>query len=180
MASRSEATEAFYRGVNTSLYTTLPTEAVLDIERAIWLKTIGKIEEARAIFENELEPLQHLPIVTIEHADFEFESGRWGGAWRILDAALQRLKALEADLDLPEHRLMALTWVMLGVRHRGDIDSSAEQLERTRHWLWDIPVTEYTDVMVRLRTLHFYERILIRNEWLGELHPTIRSRISTH
>lgn len=154
MASQTETTQLFYRGVNTSLYSTLPTEAVLDIERAIWLKTTGQTKVAREVFENELQPLQHLPIVTIEYADFEIESGRWGKAWRILDAALKRLKAIKADLDLPEYRLMALTWVMLGVRHRGDIYSSAEQIERTRRWLWDVPVAEYTDVMVSLHTLH--------------------------
>jgi hypothetical protein len=161
MVSPSEITQAFYRGVNTFLYSALPAEAVLDIERAIWLKTTGQSEAARLLFENELQSLQHFAIVTIEYADSEFDDGRWGKAWRILDQALKRLKATRADLDLPEHRLMALTWVMLGVRYRGDVDSSAEEIERTRRWLWDVPVVDYTDVMVCPRTLHIYRRILI-------------------
>jgi hypothetical protein len=118
------------------------------MERAIWLKMTGKTEAAREIFYNELKPLETVPVVAIEHADLELESFRWGRAWRILDSALQRLKVANADLDRPEHRLMAIARAMLGIRHRGDLKSSIVEIERTMQWLRDVPVADYTDVQV--------------------------------
>jgi hypothetical protein len=106
------------------------------------------MEAARAIFENELKPLENVPIVAIEHTDLEIDACRWGKGWRILDSALQHLKDAGANLDLPEHRLMASTRAMIGVRHRGDVDSSALEIERTKLWLQDVPVADYTDIQV--------------------------------
>jgi len=150
-----------YRGVNTSLYGSLSHQATHSLEQAIWLKITGQTNAARDIWENELKTYRHIPVVAIEFADFEFESGRWGQAWRILDTALKAPRALDGkknngsldldvDLDLPEYRLMALTWAMLGVRHRGDLDSAAIEIERTRQWLWEKRVDDYTDVEVFL------------------------------
>lgn len=138
-----------YRGIHASLYSSLPVEIIPDIERAIWLKMIGQVKAARAIFDHELEPFLKVPLVTIELADLEHESGRWGKAWRILDSALAYAKKIEKDLDAPEYRLMALTRAMLGTRHQGDLASSALEVERTQSWLCNIRVTEYTDIQVR-------------------------------
>ncbi|KAG5748192.1 hypothetical protein H9Q72_014128 [Fusarium xylarioides] len=106
----------------------------------------GFANEARAIFDNELRPFAAVPVIAIEHADLELEAGKWGRAWRILDSKLLQLREAEEDLESPEHRLMALTWAMLGTRHRGDVTSSAIEIERTQHWLAGVPVADYTDV----------------------------------
>ncbi|KAH7399640.1 CHAT domain-containing protein [Pyrenochaeta sp. MPI-SDFR-AT-0127] len=135
-----------YRGLYTSLYKSLPAETIQSVEDAIWLKMKGQTADARAIFDNELRTAANYPIVIIERADLELEAGRWGVAWRLLDVALQNLKDSGADLDLPEHRLMTLTKVMLGVRHRGDLVSAVQEVERTSRWLCNVPVAEYTDV----------------------------------
>jgi hypothetical protein len=137
-----------HRGVHTSLYRSLPVETIPNIERAIWLKTIGQVNAARAIFNHELKPFMKFPLITIELADLEHESGRWGKAWRILNSGLAYAKETEKDLDAPEYRLMALTRAMLGTRHRGDLASSALEVERTQSWLCNVPVTEYTDIQV--------------------------------
>jgi hypothetical protein len=123
-------------------------EAIRNIERAIWLKMIGQVNAARAIFNHELKPFMRFPLFTIELADLEHESGRWGKAWRILDSGLAYAIETGEDLDAPEYRLMALTRAMLGTRHRGDLASSALEVERTQRWLCDVPVTEYTDIQV--------------------------------
>ncbi|PQE30032.1 hypothetical protein CJF32_00009458 [Rutstroemia sp. NJR-2017a WRK4] len=146
MASSNVIPTSEYRGVNTSLYTSLPEFAVSRIEQALLLKVTGQVFSARAIFTEELTALRNIPIVAIEHADLELEAGRWGAAWKILDSARNYFRNVGADFDLPEHRLIALTWVMLGVRHRGDLDSAIRELERTRQWLWELPVSEYTDI----------------------------------
>ena len=135
-----------YRGLYTSLYESLPAEAVQDIERAIWFKITGKTDNARAVFAHDLKAFRDFPVVIIEMADLEFEAGRWGAAWRVLDSKLIELKEASANLDSPEHRLMALTRAMLGTRHRGDLAAAAHEIERTQSWLRDVPVTDYTDI----------------------------------
>ena len=137
-----------YHGTHTSLYKTLSDDTIQHIEHAIWLKITGQTGAARAIFENELRLLGNVPIVVIEQTDLELDAGRWGRAWRILDSALKHLKETGANLDLPENRLIALIRAMTGIRHRGDVDSSAVEIERTRQWLQDVPVADYTDVQV--------------------------------
>jgi hypothetical protein len=139
---------SFYRGIYTSLYIELPKDAIQHIERAIWLRMTGNFDTARAIFDNELKPFGNVAIIAIEYTDLELDACRWGQGWRILDTALKYLNDTGANLDLPEHRLMAITRAMIGVRHRGDVDSSALEIERTKQWLHDVPVAEYTDIQV--------------------------------
>ena len=110
---------------------------------------VGRTDDARAIFGDELKRFEKTPVVAIEHAELELEAGKWGRAWRILDSRLIDLKKFHEDLDSPEHRLILLTWAMLGTRHRGDLASSAREIERTQVWLGNVPVSDYSDVQVR-------------------------------
>lgn len=138
-----------YRGIHTSLYNSLPQEAVQFLEKAIWLKIIGRTDDARAIFGDKLKQYEEVPVIAIEHAEMELEAGKWGRAWRILNARLIDTKLSYEDLDNPEFRLISLTWAMLGTRHRGDLTSSAREIERTQVWLANIPVSDYSDIQVR-------------------------------
>lgn len=171
-----------YWGIHTSLYSSLPPEAIQQLERAIWLKIAGLAEEARATFENELKPFATVPVVAIEHADLELEAGKWGRAWRILDSKLIQLQDANVDLEAPEHRLMALTWAMLGTRHRGDVTSSALEIERTQHWLADVPVADYTDIQVRQLSLETPNVLKTADltTCLGKLHSPICHREPVH
>lgn len=137
-----------YCGIHTSLYHTLTDYAIQHLEKAIWLKIIGRTNEARAIYHNELSRFEHIPVVIVELADLVHETGRWGEAWRILDKALAGAEDSNQDLDSPEYRLIALTRAMLGTRYRGDIDSSAREVARTQRWLQDVPIGDYTDIQV--------------------------------
>ncbi|KFY83696.1 hypothetical protein V498_07884 [Pseudogymnoascus sp. VKM F-4517 (FW-2822)] len=135
-----------HRGIHTSLYSSLPQEAVQFLEKAIWFKMVGRTDDARAIFGDELKRFEKTPVVAIEHAELEFEAGKWGRAWRILHSRLIDLRKSHEDLDSPEHRLILLTWAMLGTRHRGDLASSAREIERTQVWLGNVPVSDYSDI----------------------------------
>ncbi|KAK8073072.1 hypothetical protein PG996_006420 [Apiospora saccharicola] len=135
-----------YRGIHTSLYHTLPADAIQHLERAIWLKIIGRTTEAREIYQNELRPFENTPVVIVELADLVHEAGRWGESWRILNKGLDHAEESDQDLDRPEYRLMALTLAMLGTRHRGDIESSAREVARTQRWLQSVPIADYTDI----------------------------------
>lgn len=103
-----------------------------------------------AIYQNELGPFKKIPVIIIEWADLEHESGRWGEAWRILGKGLNDAKESNQDLDSHEYRLMALTRAMLGTRHRGDLGSSANEVAKTQRWLGDLPIDEYVDIQVSL------------------------------
>lgn len=179
MASRNIAVAPpVLRGLYTSLYGSLSAEAIQDVERAIWFKMSGRADDGRAIFDHELKAYRNFPVVIIERVDLEFETGRWGAAWKILDSKLRELKEANGDLNLPEHRLMALTWAMLGTRHRGDLASAAREIERTQVWLRDVPVADYTDVQVEL---DFQGRLFnIVNTCVGKLHPKIRNSLLVH
>lgn len=167
-----------FRGLYTSLYRSLSAEAIQDVERAIWFKMSGRADDGRAIFDHELKAYRNFPVVIIEHADLEFETGRWGAAWKILDTKLRELKEANVDLDLPEHRLMALMWAMLGTRHRGDLSSAIHEIERTQVWLRGVPVANYTDVQVWLVFLR--RSCSIDNSCVGKLHPKIRGNLFVH
>ena len=52
-----------YWGIYTSLYSSLPAEAVKQLERAIWLKMSGLTNEARAIFDNESVVISKLTLI---------------------------------------------------------------------------------------------------------------------
>ncbi|KAK8064412.1 CHAT domain-containing protein [Apiospora phragmitis] len=123
-----------YRGIHTSLYYTLPADAIQHIEKAIWLKITGRTDEARALYQNELSRFRDIPVM--------------GEAWRILDKGLVDAKESNQDLDLPEYRLMALTRAMLGTRHRGEIVASADEVARTQSWLLNVPIEGYTDIQL--------------------------------
>jgi hypothetical protein len=110
---------------------------------------VGRTDDARAIFGNELKRFERTTVVAIEHAELELEAGKWGRAWRILDSRLIDLKKSHEDLDSSQHRLILLTWAMLGTRHRGDLASSAREIERTQVWLGNVPVSDYSDIQVR-------------------------------
>lgn len=142
-----------YRGYNTSLYTLLNSDAIQCIERAILCRMTGQMDAGRSLFENELRLFKDTPAIAIEHADLEIAAGRWGAAFRIVDATLTYLKENKRDLDRPENRLIALTRAMLGVRHKGDLVTALYEIERTQTWLKDVPVGSYTDVQVTLPTL---------------------------
>ncbi|KAK8121604.1 hypothetical protein PG984_010274 [Apiospora sp. TS-2023a] len=137
-----------YRGIHTSLYHTLPADAIQHLEKAIWLKIIGRTTEARAIYQNELSPFENVPVVIVELEDLVHEAGRWGEAWRILNKGLAHAEESNQDLDRSEYRLMALTRAMLGTRHRGDIESSAREVARTQRWLQGVPIVDYTDIQL--------------------------------
>jgi hypothetical protein len=171
-----------YWGIHTSLYSSLPPEAVKQLERAIWLKISGLADEARAIFDNELSSLATVPVVAIEHADLELEAGKWGRAWRILNSKLAQLQDANGDLEAPEYRLMALTWAMLGTRHRGDVTSSAIEIERTQDWLAEVPIADYTDIQVRQLSLISPKRGKTTDltTCLGRLYSPICHRESVH
>lgn len=176
MASPNVAANQYgFRGLYTSLYESLSPEATQDVERAIWFKISGRADDARAVFDHELNAYRNFPVVIIERADLEIETGRWGAAWRILDSSLREMKEANANLDLPEHRLMALMWAMLGTRHRGDLASAVHEIERTQAWLRDVPVEEYTDVQVQL--LFLRQLFDVVNALVGELYPKIRDNL---
>jgi len=65
-----------HRGIHTSLYSSLPQEAVQFLEKAIWFKMVGRTDDARAIFGDELKRFERTAVVAIEHAEQQNWSSR--------------------------------------------------------------------------------------------------------
>ncbi|KAF2105079.1 hypothetical protein NA57DRAFT_71274 [Rhizodiscina lignyota] len=135
-------------GLNTSLYSTLHGKQIEHLERSIWLRRVGRFNEALDIFRENLDEVKEVPVVLIEQANIYLECYSYGKLYRFLDKPLRDREGDEETLARPEWRLMALTRAMVVVRHRGTIEPAIEELERTQKWLKDFPVDSYTDVHV--------------------------------
>lgn len=149
-------------GLHTSLYAQYPPDVARHVENAIWLKISGQSAAARLLYNHELSFYWNEPLIAIERADLELECGRWGRAWRILDAALTNSRAVKADLDLPEYRLLSLARAMFGIRHRGDVGCVPAELERTWKWLETVPPSAYTDLQASCIRRYVVAYLLLR------------------
>lgn len=140
--------EPLYVGLNTSLYNTLNAQQILYLERSIWLRRIGRHEEALEIYTKQLVDAEDIPVVIIEHAGIYLETRRYGRLYRFVDSHLTRKASSQETLDQPEWRLLAIMKAMVVVRHKGIVEPAIDEVKRMQQWLKDLPVTEYTDVQV--------------------------------
>ena len=138
-----------YRGLCTSLYSSLDAKSVLLVEQAIWLGKIGRYKDALSIFKLDLTTVRNVPVVLIEWSNLYLISGRYGELYRLLEKPLRDWKDNSAILDRPERRLLALQWVLVMTRHKGMLQPALVELQRTKEWLWDLAVSEYSDIQVR-------------------------------
>lgn len=141
---------AIYLGLSSSLYPSLSAELVVLLERAIWLKQIGKYQDALAIYQRDLSSVHDVPVVLIEWSNLYLEHGRYGELYRLLEKPLQDQAHDQKVLDRPEWRLLTLQRVLVETRHKGVHEPAIAELERTKKWLWDLPVSEYSDIQVSL------------------------------
>ncbi len=58
-----------YHGTHTSLYKSLPTYVIPNLEDAILKKRLRLYEAAEKFFATELSAFSHIPIVALEHAE---------------------------------------------------------------------------------------------------------------
>ena len=138
-----------YVGLSTSLYNSLDKDYITLLERAIWFNTIGKYEEARDLFQQDLAPVKEVPVVLIEWSKLYLDHGRYGEAYRLLEKPLQDRKNQQDILDRPEWRAIALHFVLAMTRHKGILEPAIVELERTRKWLAEVAVSDYSDIQVR-------------------------------
>lgn len=159
-----------YRGVNTSLYSSLNQNSIELLERAVTLTEQGAYGDAQIIFDEEFSSQQRLnAVVLLERAELALKQLKLGILYRTLDEALAA--ASEVELDAPEYRLMAMLRAFAALSHKGNvrgtnliksrkymylrimtveiqINPAIEELNRARNWLLDVPVSEYTDIQV--------------------------------
>lgn len=164
-----------YRGVNTSLYSSLDLSSVDHLERAITLTEQGAYGEAQVVFDEKLNFQHRLnAVVVLEKAELALKQFKLGVLYRILDEALAT--ASKTDLDVAEYRLMATLRAFAALSHKGNvcdtyrvkywqykrsnddfgiqINPATAELERARNWLKDVSVSEYTDVQVIITWIH--------------------------
>ena len=135
-------------GLCTSLYSSLDAKVVELLERAIWFKKTGRYQDALSVFKHELAFVKNSPVVLIEWSNLYLEHARYGELYRLLEKPLLERGPGQDGLDRPEWRLLALHWKIVMTRHKGILGPAVAELERTRDWLWDLPVAEYSDIHV--------------------------------
>jgi tetratricopeptide (TPR) repeat protein len=153
---------ATHLGLCASLYSSLSSQSVVLLERAIRLKKIGRYQDAVAIFQHNLNSVHDVPIVLIEWSNLYLEHGRYGEVYRLLEKPLQDQAQNQEVLDRPEWRLLALQRVLVETRHKGILEPAISELQRTKKWLWDLPVSEYSDIQVSLLSTPY--SLLINSE----------------
>jgi len=136
-----------YCGTHTSLYKSLPPEAIPILEDAILKSRARLYDAAEHIFENELSSYSHVPVIAIEHAETLLHRFK---SYRILEV-LGKVPAGQPsggeDQD-DVHRLIALTVAFIKIHTEGMYEPVLEQVVRLqRDWL-SKPVDEYTDIQV--------------------------------
>lgn len=136
-----------YCGTHTSLYKSLPPEAVPILEDAILKSRLRLYDAAELVFEHELSSYSHVPIVAIEHAETLLHRYK---CFRILDV-LAKVHGRQFSVD-EEHddvnRLIALFIGVVKTQTEAIYEPALEEVARIqRDWV-SKPVDEYTDIQV--------------------------------
>lgn len=139
-----------YIGVNSSLYSTLAAQSVIYLEQASTLTDYGRFSEALHIYDHALLPQKLHPAVVLERAELASRQYKAGELFRIPDEALRDASRQGLDLDAPEFRLMAIIRASAAYSHKGVCEPAVSEISRAQLWLNDLPVTDYTDLQVRV------------------------------
>jgi hypothetical protein len=133
------------------MYVLLNHEAIVLLEKAIWLGKLGLYDDSLSIFENNLMEWMIMPVVVYEKVMVQWSQGKLRDAYTTLSSFLG--DSSEDDLNLPEYRLLALVLAFVEIYHRGKIDRAVYEIDRTREWLQNVSVASYTDIQVCARDL---------------------------
>jgi hypothetical protein len=136
-------------GLIPSLYDSLhDDQAVILLEIAIYNRELGFHAKALSIFRNGLRRWLNVPIVVYEYAQTFLGQDKVKDAYTILSTYIA---SVEVDfLGHPEMRLLALCLGFVEIWHKGRLDRAVEEVNRTREWLKDVPIDQYTDLQVSL------------------------------
>jgi hypothetical protein len=126
-------------------YEFLDNDSIQLLERAIWLGWLGRLDEALAIFDDELADWAVVPVIVVERNIACLRSNELARARMFTARYLEELD--EEELDLPENRLIAIQHAYLELS-QGRLAGSLRELDRAYEWLKEVPVSEYTDVQV--------------------------------
>jgi len=144
-----------YFGLNTSLYSTLDSETIEHLEKAIYFTRLCFYDEAQSIFEDKLSALKHIPVVIIEWAELFLLQLRLRDAINILESGFKASQDhdIDVDFDLTEYRLMRLFIGLCEIEGKGRLEGALQEIGRTVDWLTQVPVEEYSDVQVSLSSI---------------------------
>ncbi|KAF1957694.1 hypothetical protein CC80DRAFT_469598 [Byssothecium circinans] len=145
-----------YHGMLTSLYHTIEPVFVDHLERAIWTNKTGRYQDAVAIFNEFLHPVLDKPVVLIELSYLHYTNFRYRDLCNELEPRFDHLKKNDPNkLDEPEWRLLALVYSVGANRCRGWMEPGIRELRRTREWLSEVPISEYTEIYVHCAWRYF-------------------------
>lgn len=136
-----------YCGTLTSLYKSLPPDAIPILEDAILKSRLRLYDAAEHVFVNRLSSYSHMPIVAIEHAETLLQRYK---CFQVL-AVLSKVPVGQSERAKDEDDVQRLISLFIGVIKTltdGTIEPALETILRLqRDWI-SKPVDEYTDVQV--------------------------------
>lgn len=135
-----------YVGTHTSLYKTLPSEVIPILEDAILKSRLRLYDAAEHVFNHDLLPYSHLPIVAIEHAETLLHRYK---CYRILEV-LDKIPTskLKDDGDRDVERLIAIFRGVVKIQTEAAYETALAEVKRLQRDWASKPVNEYTDIQV--------------------------------
>ncbi|KAI9769746.1 MAG: hypothetical protein M1839_003592 [Geoglossum umbratile] len=132
-----------YYGIHTSLYRTLPPDAIPILEDAIFKTRIGLYEAAEVVFKKKLSTHSHVPIVAIEHAELLLHQWK---CREILDV-LGKVPAASLSCDEDVRQLVAIFRAVAEMKYEAVYEPALKEIENMQEWK-SKSVENYTDIQV--------------------------------
>jgi hypothetical protein len=138
-----------YSGTHTSLYKTIPSEAIPVLENAILKSRLRLYDAAEHVFNHELASYSNMPIVAIEHAETLLHRFKFFRILEVLDRISKDLPSMDEE-DRDVHRLIVVFRGLVRIQTEGVYEPALEELIRLQRDWASKPVDEYTDIQVSM------------------------------
>ena len=134
-------------GTHTSLYKALPSVLIPVLEDAILMTRLRLYKNAEDIFNHELSPYSHIPVVAIEHAELLLHQYKCVKILEVLGRVpAPSLPDSEEGRDIQQ--LIALYRAIIRIQTEAVYEPALEELKRLRQAWAGKSVDEYTDIQV--------------------------------
>ena len=151
MASQSEQKEPPYWSHFSDLYGPLTSSEIPVLEKAVRARKLGRLHEARAIWDHELPPSHLVPVLALERAELEGRFGFEQSRFQVLDAALT---AQAEWRERPMGREVELLTVLRSEARftaQGMLYQALQSARRLRETLECVSLDDWTDIEVSKR-----------------------------
>ena len=144
--------EMRYWGHFSDLYGSLTTSEVQSLEKAIRARKLGRLRDARAIWDRELPPSHLVPVLALEKSELEGRFGFEKSRFQVLDEALASQAAWRENPVGHEVDLLTILRSEAKLMAEGMLHQALLSARNLRGILESVPLDTWTDIEVRGRT----------------------------